>query len=81
MIIIPDNIGVKQVEIPCNLAKNGPSYEISFRHTTNKKTYTFRVVDLDPDNRTFYKFEIDFTPLSKLVTSFFIVISLPTFPK
>ena len=72
MIIIPDNIGVKQVEIPCNLAKNGPSYEISFRHTTNKKTFTFRVVDQDPDNRTFYKFEIDFTGMPKGEYEYFI---------
>lgn len=72
MIIIPDNIGVKQVEIPCNLAKNGPSYEISFRHTTNKKTYTFRVVDQDPDNHTFYKFEIDFTNMPKGEYEYFI---------
>lgn len=72
MVIIQDNIGVKQVEIPCNLAKNGPSYEISFRHTTNKKTYSFRVVDHNPDNYIFYSFEIDFTGMPKGEYEYFI---------
>lgn len=65
MVIIQDNIGVKQVEIPCNLVKNRSNYEIAFRHTTNKKTFTFNVIDHDPDNRLFYKFQIDFTGMPK----------------